>query len=106
MKATTVAGSKVPVSYNFYQAACVPVFSGNISYLCIVFVLGFCVCFVVYLITYIIIFIARKKKLEKPKHDDENPDKNKTPCVLSLVLTKSTIKYGSHRNKIRQANIK
>jgi hypothetical protein len=55
----------VPVSYNFYQAACVPVFSGNISYLCIVFVLGFCVCFVVYLITYIIIFIARKKKLEK-----------------------------------------
>jgi hypothetical protein len=25
----------VPVSYNFYQAACVPVFSGNISYLCI-----------------------------------------------------------------------
>jgi hypothetical protein len=47
---------------------------------------------VVYLITYIIIFIARKKKLEKPKHDDENPDKNKTPFMSKQYLLRMQLR--------------
>lgn len=57
----------VTISYDFYQASCVPFFTDNVYYLSIVFVLGICFCFISIIISYVFIFMSRRKKLAKPE---------------------------------------
>ena len=59
----------VTISYDFYQASCVPFFTDNVYYLSIVFVLGICSCFISIIISYVIIFTSRRKKLAKPEKE-------------------------------------
>ena len=60
----------VTISYDFYQASCVPFFTDNVYYLSIVFVLGICFCFISIIISYVIIFKSRRKKLAKPEKEE------------------------------------
>lgn len=60
----------VTISYDFYQASCVPFFTDNVYYLSIVFVLGICFCFISIIISYVIIIKSRRQKLAKPEKEE------------------------------------
>lgn len=75
------------ISYDFYQAACIPSFGSNVYYLSIVFTFGLGFCFIAYIVTYSLIFSARLKKLKKPKSDDNKSGSNN---LMSLMSKKTT----------------
>ena len=73
----------VSISYDFYQAACIPSFRNNVYYLSIVFTFGLGFCFIAYFVTYSLIFSARLKKLKKPKPDDNKSGSNNLMSLMS-----------------------
>lgn len=58
----------VKISYDFYQASCIPEFGNNSAYVAIVFTFGIGFCLITYFISYAMIFYARKKQLDGAKN--------------------------------------